>query len=221
MLGILNLESVNCCLLYIIFLLFDVCEAQRHMYPIMDSKRIFWVETKHCGYSLSCDICGLVMPGNRYQRIPSAQLPMSSTTYPKTVLVLALTHFEVICGDRDANTVYGTNAIRTTRYNLLNCIPLYLWDVFNPKYKLANIFFLLVSILQCTPSISLTNGLPSSLPSLLTIIGAEAVHMGILEHKRRKSDKEMNSRKVVCWDTNTHEWKERMWKEICVCFGNW
>jgi len=113
------------------------------------------------------------------------------------------------------------NAIRTTRYNLLNCIPLYLWDVFNPKYKLANIFFLLVSILQCIPSISLTNGLPSSLPSLLTIIGAEAVHMGILEHKRRKSDKEMNSRKVVCWDTNTHEWKERMWKEICVCFGNW
>lgn len=157
------------------------------------------------------------MPDNRYQRIPSRQEPMLSTTYPKTVLILGFIYIEVICGCPDANTEYGTNAIRTTRYTLLNCIPLYLWDVFNPKYKLANIFFLLVSILQCIPSISLTNGLPSSLPSLLTIIGAEAVHMGILEHKRRKSDKEMNSRKVTCWDTSTNEWKERMWKEIRVC----
>lgn len=136
---------------------------------------------------------------------------------PKRYYLFPLIHIKVICGNSSANTVYGTNAIRTTRYNLLNCIPLYLWDVFNPKYKLANIFFLIVSILQCIPSISLTNGLPSSLPSLLTIIGAEAVHMGILEHKRRKSDRETNSRKVICWDSNTNEWKEVMWKEIHVC----
>lgn len=95
-------------------------------------------------------------------------------------------------------------------------IPLYLWDVFNPKHKLANIFFLIVSILQCIPSISLTNGLPSSLPSLLTIIGAEAVHMGILEYKRHKSDKETNNRKTLLWNKETETWETRLWKDIRV-----
>lgn len=106
----------------------------------------------------------------------------------------------------------------TTRYNPYNIIPLYLWDVFNPKNKLANIFFLIVSILQCIPSISLTNGLPSSLPSLLTIIGAEAVHMGILEYKRKKSDKEMNSRKVLVWKEENQTWETKQWKDIAVYY---
>lgn len=122
------------------------------------------------------------------------------------------------CGSPARNTQYGTNAIRTTRYTLWNVIPLYLWDVFNPKHKLANIFFLIVSILQCIPSISLTNGLPSSLPSLLTIIGAEAVHMGILEYKRRKSDREVNNRKVLRWNKDSNAWDTALWKTLQVTF---
>ena len=108
----------------------------------------------------------------------------------------------------------------TTRYNPYNIIPLYLWDVFNPKHKLANIFFLIVSILQCIPSISLTNGLPSSLPSLLTIIGAEAVHMGILECKRKKSDKEMNNHKVLVWNEEIQTWETKQWKDIFVSISS-
>lgn len=114
------------------------------------------------------------------------------------------------------NLHLGTNIVTTTRYNWYNLIPLYLWDVFNPKQKLANVFFLVVSILQCIPSISLTNGLPSSLPSLLTIIGAEAVHMGIIEAKRRKSDKECNSRRATIWSTEDSCWVDKQWKDVLV-----
>lgn len=120
------------------------------------------------------------------------------------------------CGKTLENLQYGTNEVTTTRYNWLNVVPLYLWDVFNPKHKLANVFFLIVSILQCIPSISLTNGLPSSLPSLLTIIGAEAVHMGIVEAKRRKSDRECNRRPVMVWSRENSKWEERQWKDVLV-----
>ena len=65
-------------------------------------------------------------------------------------------------------------------------------------------------------TISLTNGLPSSLPSLLTIIGAEAVHMGIVEAKRRKSDKECNSRPVMVWSRENSKWEEKQWKDVLV-----
>ena len=99
---------------------------------------------------------------------------------------------------------------------MLTAIPLYLWDVFNPKTKLANVFFLIVSVLQCIPSISLTNCLPSSLPSLLTIIGAEAIHLSILESKRRKSDRETNSRRVILWSNAQNCWIEKEWGDIHV-----
>lgn len=56
----------------------------------LDTEGIFCIETKHCGYYLSCAICGLGMFGNRYQRIPSTQLPTSSSTYPKTVLSVSI-----------------------------------------------------------------------------------------------------------------------------------
>lgn len=132
--------------------------------------------------------------------------------------VAFISHNEVVCGDGSKNADYGTNRIQTTRYTPYNWLFLYLWDVFNPKFKLANIFFLIVSVLQCIPSISLTNGLPSSLPSLLTIIGAEAVHMSILEYKRRRSDRETNSRTVLTWERHCNNWKECMWKDVRVRF---
>lgn len=124
--------------------------------------------------------------------------------------------FKVYCGESENNLQLGTNEVRTTRYNMLTAIPLYLWDVFNPKTKLANVFFLIVSILQCIPSVSLTNGLPTSLPSLITIIGAEAVHISILESKRRKSDGETNSRIVLVWNSLRNEWEEKHWSEVHV-----
>lgn len=140
---------------------------------------------------------------------------------PKQYRLFYVHYVQIICGYPDKNKRYGNNVIKTTRYSLLNIVPLYLWDVFNPKHKLANVFFLLVSILQCIPSISLTNGLPSSLPSLLTIIGAEAVHMGILEYKRRKSDKETNNRSILIWNMETDTWNQKQWKDIHVLLFPW
>lgn len=79
---------------------------------------------------------------------------------------------------------------------------------------------MIVTILQCIPSVSLTNGLPSSLPSLLTIIGAEAIHMGIVEYKRRKSDKEVNNRTILKWNKDLGKWDLSLWKNIRVSIIN-
>lgn len=40
--------------------------------------------------------------------------------------------------------------------------------------------------------------------------------MGILEYKRRKSDKETNNHSILIWDRETDMWNQKQWKDIHV-----
>ncbi|KAL4114266.1 hypothetical protein PRIC2_014589 [Phytophthora ramorum] len=90
----------------------------------------------------------------------------------------------------DAPPEFCSNVVITSKYTTWNFLPLFMLESFR---KLANAYFLLVSVLQCIPSISNTNGLPSNLPVLVFILAVDGVLAVIEDRRRHLADKEANS----------------------------
>ncbi|KAE8996268.1 Phospholipid-transporting ATPase 3 [Phytophthora rubi] len=85
---------------------------------------------------------------------------------------------------------FCSNVVITSKYTTWNFLPLFMLESFR---KLANAYFLLVSVLQCIRSISNTNGLPSNLPVLVFILAVDGVLAIIEDRRRHLADKEANS----------------------------
>ncbi|GMF49314.1 unnamed protein product [Phytophthora fragariaefolia] len=85
---------------------------------------------------------------------------------------------------------FCSNVVITSKYTTWNFLPLFMLESFR---KLANAYFLLVSVLQCIRSISNTNGLPSNLPVLVFILAVDGVLAVIEDRRRHLADKEANS----------------------------
>ena len=62
-------------------------------------------------------------------------------------------------GDDDGGPPFADNSVTTSRYTLLNFLPLFLFEQFS---RFANMYFLIICILQTIPSISITGGFPAT-----------------------------------------------------------
>ena len=60
-----------------------------------------------------------------------------------------------------------TNVIRTSKYTSWSFLPL---NFFYQLCKAANIYFIIICLLQMIPSISISGGLPTNAPPLLFVI---------------------------------------------------
>ncbi|CAK4078673.1 unnamed protein product [Aphanomyces euteiches] len=86
---------------------------------------------------------------------------------------------------------FCSNVVITSKYTVWSFLPKFLAESFA---KLANAYFLLVSILQCIPAITNT-GWPSTLPVLTFILTVDGI-LAIIEDRRRHiADEEANSAK--------------------------
>ncbi|TMW59040.1 hypothetical protein Poli38472_007185 [Pythium oligandrum] len=117
---------------------------------------------------------------------PSSQPPMSNDSdYRVVPLPQPLPQQPPFAADS-----FCTNVVITSKYTTWNFLPLFMIESFK---KLANAYFLLVSVLQCIPDISNTGGLPTNLPVLMFILAVDAV-LAIVEDRRRHiADNEANS----------------------------
>ncbi|CAH0478820.1 unnamed protein product [Peronospora belbahrii] len=98
-------------------------------------------------------------------------------------------------------TDYCSNVVITSKYTTWNFLPLFMLESFR---KLANAYFLLVSILQCIRNISNTNGVPTNLPVLVFILSVDGILAIIEDRRRHVADKEANSAQChVLTDTFT------------------
>ena len=59
----------------------------------------------------------------------------------------------------DGGPPFADNSVTTSRYTLLNFLPLFLFEQFS---RFANMYFLIICILQTIPSISITGGFPAT-----------------------------------------------------------
>lgn len=117
----------------------------------------------------------------------------------------------IFCNDREANhpVRFKGNSISTTKYNFFTFLPKGLFEQFR---RVANLYFLSISILSTTPisPVSpITNVLPLSLVLLVSLI-KEAFE----DWKRFQNDMSINNKKVdVLQD---QKWESMPWKKLQV-----
>ncbi|XVE75160.1 hypothetical protein DITRI_Ditri12bG0073100 [Diplodiscus trichospermus] len=117
----------------------------------------------------------------------------------------------IYCNDRDANYAhrYRGNSISTTKYNFFTFLPKGLYEQFR---RVANLYFLMVSILSATPYSPVhpvTNVVPLSLVLLVSLI-KEAFE----DWKRFQNDMAINNTLVdVLQD---QRWESIPWKKLQV-----
>jgi len=108
----------------------------------------------------------------------------------------------------DPKMAYGSNAISTNKYSIITFVPLNLYEQFT---KPANLYFLVIAILQCIPDVSITNQIPTILLPLIFVVVLTAVKDLFEDLKRYFSDREENNSKTnvlrkdrpraVTWDS--------------------
>ncbi|CAK4656690.1 hypothetical protein LEN26_000892 [Aphanomyces euteiches] len=113
--------------------------------------------------------------------------------------------------DSAQNAHYCSNHVRTFKYTPTTFLPLFLLESFR---KAANCYFLVVSIMQCITSISNTNGLPATLPTLLFILLIDATFAITEDRKRHLADAVANSRTTHVLEADT--FVSRQWADIRV-----
>ncbi|XP_039146537.1 phospholipid-transporting ATPase 3 isoform X1 [Dioscorea cayenensis subsp. rotundata] len=123
----------------------------------------------------------------------------------------APSHRTIYCNDREANLPvrYKGNSISTTKYNVLTFLPKGLFEQFR---RVANLYFLMISILSTTPISPvhpITNVVPLSLVLLVSLI-KEAFE----DWKRFQNDKSINNAPVDVLQNK--KWETIPWKKLQV-----
>ncbi|KAK8691507.1 hypothetical protein V6N13_075017 [Hibiscus sabdariffa] len=117
----------------------------------------------------------------------------------------------IFCNDRDANFAhrYKGNSISTTKYNIFTFLPKGLYEQFR---RVANLYFLMVSILSATPYSPVnpvTNMVPFSLVLLFSLI-KEAFE----DWQRFQNDNAINNTPVDV--LQAQGWETLQWKKLQV-----
>ena len=110
------------------------------------------------------------------------------------------------------------NVISTTKYNLLNFIPIIIMEQFS---KQINIYFLIIGILQviniyiqCFRKISLTEGIPVVLFLLIFVVLIHLIKDLLEDSKKRNFDNTENGRKVFVYNIEKKLFQEKEARDI-------
>ncbi|XP_050297627.1 probable phospholipid-transporting ATPase IA isoform X3 [Anthonomus grandis grandis] len=105
---------------------------------------------------------------------------------------------------------YCNNRISTAKYSIIRFVPLFLFEQFR---RWANIFFLMIALLQQIPDVSPT-GRYTTLVPLIFILSVSAVKEIIEDVKRHRADDETNHRKVEVLRGDV--WINIRWMDVVV-----
>ncbi|KMZ61764.1 putative Phospholipid-transporting ATPase [Zostera marina] len=123
----------------------------------------------------------------------------------------APTHRTIYCNDRDSNLPvrFKGNSISTTKYNVLTFLPKGLFEQFR---RVANLYFLMISILSTTPISPvhpITNVVPLSLVLFVSLV-KEAFE----DWKRLLNDRVINNTPVDV--LQNEKWESIPWRKLQV-----
>ena len=90
--------------------------------------------------------------------------------------------------ERNSKYPYPSNYIKTTTYTIITFLPIGLLMQFR---RLANIYFLIVAILQTVPILSYVTPYAAYLP-IIIVLTVSMIREGIEDFRRYRSDKKMN-----------------------------
>lgn len=107
---------------------------------------------------------------------------------------------------------FAGNAISTTKYNVATFLPKNLFEQFQ---RIANAYFLIMSILATIPAISPVSPVTSWAP-LIFVLSVTAVREAMEDIKRGKSDTELNFRNTLLYKPESRTFVEIFWKDVRV-----
>ena len=121
---------------------------------------------------------------------------------------------ELMSGYRDLligspEPFFNNNSISTTKYTFFTFLPLNLMQQFT---KIANIYFLFLTILQMIPRVTISNRLPTILPPLAFIVFLSMIKDAFEDYKRYKSDQEENNKQ--CFVYKDKKFVRTSWREV-------
>eukprot|EP01127_Copromyxa_protea_P016071 TRINITY_DN4718_c0_g1_i2.p1 TRINITY_DN4718_c0_g1~~TRINITY_DN4718_c0_g1_i2.p1 ORF type:complete len:1147 (+),score=193.04 TRINITY_DN4718_c0_g1_i2:144-3443(+) len=105
---------------------------------------------------------------------------------------------------------YATNSVSTTKYTWWNLIFKNLWEQFR---RLANMYFLLVVVIQLIPGLSPLSPVASITP-LLFVLGTTMLKDGYEDYQRLKADNVVNKTKTLVLENK--KWVEILWEDVRV-----
>lgn len=111
----------------------------------------------------------------------------------------------------DSKKGFMKNVVETNKYNFITFLPKNIWEQF---HKLANVYFLVIAVLQSIPAISVTGGIPNILLPLSFVLAVSGIKDLLEDNKRKRSDEEENSR--ITYKRQDGEWVPIKWSAVKV-----
>lgn len=112
--------------------------------------------------------------------------------------------------------LFCNNSIKTSKYEYYNFFPRFLLEEFNPKQKIANCYFLIISGMQVIPAITNTNGYPTTLIPLFFVLLISGIFKVMEDLERHKSDRLANSSPTLIFNREIGTFEESLWSDIQV-----
>ena len=102
--------------------------------------------------------------------------------------------------------MFRNNKVLTSKYNFLTFLPLNLFLQFS---KLANLYFLTLTIMETFPPISDSGGEPVLALPLLFVVGLSMIKDAYEDFLRHKQDNDENNRKSMVGQVFVHKKKKK------------
>lgn len=115
--------------------------------------------------------------------------------------------------EENAALGYCNNTVVTSRFTIYNFIPKLLFYEFS---KLANAYFLVISVMQTIKPISNTGGFPASLPALTIIVLIDMFFACLEDYKRHKADNIANELPCLKYSLETRTFEASKWYSLHV-----
>ena len=115
--------------------------------------------------------------------------------------------------NEEQDTKFCSNEVISSKFTSINFIPLALLGEFK---RAANLYFLLICVLQTVKAISITNGIPTMAPTLVFVLTLSLIKIGYEDYLRHKADGIENGQEVDVFDNATKTFQKKTWKECKV-----
>ena len=99
---------------------------------------------------------------------------------------------ERLCGGKGEG--FPDNYVKTSKYNLINFLPLNLLKQFR---QMANLYFLLIVVMECIPQVTSAGNPMGVVMALSMVVGISVIKDAYEDYQRVQADREENTRNVL------------------------